>query len=109
MNDEIIYTAIVFQRQIFRCTLKCSVLIGEETQVKYQKAEVELIVLENVDIITSSPHKCPQEPGSEGCDINGVLCGEIIQRGYGSCVLRLFTDKCSMQAGSNSIDPTESI
>ena len=76
--------------------------------MKYEKPRVNKIIFSNEDILAASPHKCPKEPGSNGCDKNGELCDNVIQRDYGSCVWILFGDSCSMKAGTNSTNPSAS-
>ena len=91
--------------------LNCNGILSQERSenMKYEKPIVKRIIFNNEDILVASPHKCPGEPGSDGCDNNGVLCMGPVQRDYGSCVLRIFRNLCSQEAGTNSIDPSESI
>ena len=77
--------------------------------MRYEKPVVRTIIFNNEDILAASPHKCPVKPGSDGCDNMGKLCREFVQLAYGSCVLEIFGDVCSMEAGANSVDPTESM
>ena len=77
--------------------------------MKYVKAEVETIVLENVDIITASPHPCKRQPGSYKCDYTSYTPCNITSRAYdGDCIWGIGI--CSKTAGPNSHDdPTETI
>ncbi len=72
--------------------------------MKYEKPSVNKIIFSNEDILAASPHKCPNEPGSDGCSNAGELC-DWLQR-IGSCTRVLFTNYCSQSAGANSVDPT---
>ncbi len=110
MNDEIIYTVNVSNRQSLRCTWKCRVLIREEIRVKYKRAEVETIVLENEDIITASAHPCGHSSGSNACQINSnTPCGSSNSSWFdGDCIFGIGV--CSKAAGPNSYeDPTDTI
>lgn len=78
--------------------------------MKYLKAEVETIILENVDIITASTHPCPRSPGSDACVGTGYTpCESSNSRIFsGDCFLGIGI--CSKASGPNSYeDPTDTI
>ena len=75
--------------------------------MKYVKAEVETIVLENVDIITASPssdsdYVC-RFNGSDDCFYYGYVCTRLFKY----CLL---PGGCTLRTGLNSYeDPTDTI